>query len=86
MTIDIPDDLVRELERIAAAQQKSVQELAVERLRSLTDTPSSPQALLRTLRQLPHPSSSAVNDLDTAIAAGRLPVSDQGQFDTQPQT
>ena len=85
MTIDIPDDLARELEGIAAAQQKNVHELALEGLRSVTDTASSPQAVLKALRQLPHPSSWAVDDLDAAIAAGRLPVSDHGPFDRGPQ-
>ena len=81
MTIRIPDDLARGLEGIAAAQQKSVEELAVERLRSLFDRPTSPASVLRTIRALPHPSRPAVDDLDAAIAAARLPVRDQGAFD-----
>jgi hypothetical protein len=67
MTIQIPDDLVRGLEGIAAAQKKSVEQLAVERLRDLLDEPESPQALLRTIRALPHPSLSAIDDLEAAI-------------------
>ena len=78
MTIQIPDDLARGLEGIAAAQKKSVQQLAVDRLRSLLDKPTSPEAVLRTIQALPHPSPSAVDDLDAAIAASRLPVRDQG--------
>jgi plasmid stability protein len=81
MTIRIPDDLARGLEGIAAAQHKSVEELAVERLRSLFDRPTSPQALLRTIQALPHPSRPALDDLDAAIAAARLPVCDEGAFD-----
>jgi predicted transcriptional regulator len=80
-TIQIPDDLARSLEGIAAAQQKSVEQLALESLRALFDQTSSPAAVLRAIRELPHPSAAAVDDLDAAIAAGRLPVSDQGVFD-----
>ena len=85
MTIQIPDDLARGLEGLAAAQRKSVEQLALERLRSLLDAASSPEAVLRAVRELPHPSSSAVDDLDAAIAAARLPVRDQGAFDRWPR-
>jgi hypothetical protein len=81
MTIQIPDDLARNLLGIAAAQQRSVEQLALEGLRSLFDRASSPEAVLRTIRELPHPSAAAVDDLDAAIAAARLPVSDPGAFD-----
>lgn len=84
MTIQIPDDLARGLEGIAAAQMKSVGQLAVERLRSLLDRPTSPKFLLQSIKALPHPSASAVDDLDAAIAAGRLPVRDHGEFDRRP--
>jgi hypothetical protein len=82
MTIQIPDDLARGLEGIAAAQHKSVEEVAVESLRALFNSASSPEAMLRTVRKLPHPSPEAVDDLEAAIAAARLPVRDQGAFDT----
>jgi hypothetical protein len=38
LIIDMPDDLARSLEGIAAAQHISVEQLAVERLRSLVET------------------------------------------------
>lgn len=81
LTIQIPDDLARGLEGIASAQKTSVEQVALDRLRSLFDRPSSPEAVLRAVRKLPHPSPSAVDDLDAAIAAARLPVSGQGAFD-----
>ena|SRR5579859_3179136 len=81
MTIQIPDDLARGLEGIAAAQKKSVEQVALERLRSLLDDATSPHAVLRALKKLPHPSSAAVDDLDAAIADSRLPVRDRGAFD-----
>jgi hypothetical protein len=52
----------------------------LERLGSLLDSASSPQAVLRALGQLPNPSPFAVDKLDAAISAGRLPVNDQGGF------
>jgi hypothetical protein len=84
MTIRIPDDLARGLEGIAAAQQKSVEQVALESLLSLFERASSPEAVLRAVRQLPHPSAAAVDDLDAAIAAARLPVADKGAFDRWP--
>ena len=84
MTIQIPDDLARGLEGIAAAQQKSVQQVAVDSLRSLCDRATSPEVVLRAVRKLPHPTSVAVDDLEAAIAAARLPVRDQDAFDRWP--
>jgi hypothetical protein len=81
MTIQIPDDLARDLERIATAQRQSVEQLAVERLRSLIERPVSPQSLLHALRALPHPSASAVDELESAIVASQLPVNSRGAFD-----
>jgi hypothetical protein len=85
MTIQIPDDLARSLERLATAERKSVEQLALERLRSLIDTANSPEAVLRAVRELPHPSCSTVDDLEAAIAAARLPVRDQGAFEGRPR-
>jgi len=81
LTIQIPDDLARGLEGIASAQRKSVEQVALERLRTLIERSGSPAALLQELRSLPHPSPAALDDLDAAIAAGRLPLSDGGVFD-----
>jgi hypothetical protein len=81
VTIQIPDDLARGLEGIAAAQSKSVEQVALESLRSLFDKAGSPEAVLRSVRALPHPSPAAVEDLEAAILAARLPVHDQGAFD-----
>jgi hypothetical protein len=55
MTIQIPDDLARGLEGLAASQQKSPEQVALESLRSLFSRPSAPDAVLRALRNLPHP-------------------------------
>ena len=68
MTIQIPDDVARGLEGLAAARRMSVEQVALESLRSLPDRASSPAAVLRAVRDLPHPSSEAIAELDAAIA------------------
>ena len=85
MTLQIPDDLARGLEGITAAQNKSIEQLAVECLRSLVETRDSPQAILHAVRKLPHPSSSAVDDLEAAIASVGCPEYERGAFDGRIQ-
>lgn len=80
MTIHIPDELAHRLARIAAQQNKSVEQLALEHLETSFEGVRSPQAILRAFRDLPHPSASAVDELEAAIAAARLPVCDQDVF------
>ncbi len=84
LTIEIPDELSRALKAIAVAQHKSVQQLAIERLESLLegsagDRAGSPAALLRAMQESPHP-AVAVDELDSAIAAGRLAVQARDLF------
>ena len=85
LIIEVPDDLARSLEGIAAAQHKSIQQLAIERLRSLLEVSpehraGSAAAVLRAMREPPHPSASDVDEPDAAITAGRLPVRTDGLF------
>ena len=85
LNIEMPDDLVRSLEGIAAAQRKSIQQLAVERLSSLVeDVPElragSPAAVLRVMLEPPHPTSADVDELEALIAAGRLPIRTRDLF------
>jgi hypothetical protein len=85
LIIEMPDDLVRSLEGIAAAQRKSIQQLALERLSSLVEVSAepragSPAALLRVMQAPPHPSAADVDELDAAIAAGRLPIRTRDLF------
>jgi hypothetical protein len=89
LTIEMPDDLARSLEGIAAAQRKTVQQLALEQLSSLTGAtpetcPGSPSAVLRATLEPPHPSCADVDELDAAIAAGRLAVRAQDLFSSGP--
>ena len=79
LIIEIPDDLGRSLAGIAAAQRKSVQQLALEQLSSLVAVipepcDGSPAAVLRVMQEPPFPSSADVDELDAVIAAGRLPI------------
>ena len=79
LIIEVPDHLVRSLAPIAAAQRKSVQQLALEQLSSLVEVApgppaGSPAAVLRVIEEPPHLSSADVDELDAVIAAGRLPI------------
>lgn len=73
MRIEIPEDLARELGTIAEVERKTVEQVAIERLRALLHFPGSPKALLEALRKLPPLSSEAVDELEIAIASGRGP-------------
>ena len=89
LNIEVPDHVVRSLEGIAAAQLKSIQQLALERLSSLVgaipeDRAGSPTAVLRAMQEPPHPSSADVDELDAAILAGRLPIRTRDLFPTDP--
>ena len=79
LTIEMPDDLVRQLEGIAAIQRKSLQQLALDQLQSLVEAactyrPGSPAGVLLAAQAAPHPSPADVDDLEEAIASARLPV------------
>ena len=89
LIIEMPDDLVRSLEGIAAAQRKSIQQLALERLSSLVEVipeprAGSPAAVLRVMQEPPHPSPADVDALDATIAAGRLHIRTRDLFSTDP--
>lgn len=88
LIIEMPDDLARSLERIASAWHKS-QQLAVEQLSSLVEVipelrVGSPAAMLLAMREPPYPSSADVDDLDAAIATGRLLIQTYGLFSSGP--
>ncbi len=81
LTIEMPDELARGLEGLAAAEHKSLQQLAVERLSSLVEVPTGDAAaILRVMREAPHVSSADVDELDAAIAAGQLPAQTRDLF------
>ena len=89
LIIEMPDDLARSLEGIASARRKSVQQLALEQLSSLVAAIPEPRAgspltILRAMQAPPHLSSADVDDLDAAIAAGRLPVRTHDLFSSDP--
>jgi predicted transcriptional regulator len=81
LTIEMPDELVRGLEGLAAAEHKSVQHWAVERLSSLVEVRTGDAAaILRAMREAPHVSAADVDELDAAISTGRLPVPTRDLF------
>lgn len=81
LSIEIPDDLARRLRGIATAENKSVEQVVIEHLRSLVATAGSAASVLRAMKEPPYLSSSAIAELDAAIDSGRLPVQEQGAFD-----
>jgi hypothetical protein len=79
LIIEMPEDLARSLQGIAEVQHKTVQELAIEGLRSLVEVNSehgagSADAVLLAMLDAPHPSASDMDEFDTILAAARLPV------------
>jgi hypothetical protein len=71
MTIGIPHDLAHGLEGIAAAQKKTVQQVAEERLSSLFDRASSPAAILRAEHDQRFDESGTANrELDDTAGSG----------------
>ena len=86
LSIEMPDDFARSLEGIAAAQRKSVQQLALEQLSALIPGPraGSPEAVLQAMREPPYPSVADVQELDAAILAGRLAVRAPDPFVADP--
>jgi len=79
LILELPDEVIRGLEGIAPIQHKSVQQLAVERLSSRVVAapdlqPGAPASLLIGMRESPRLDTIGVDEIDAAIAAGRLPV------------
>jgi hypothetical protein len=79
LTLEVPDELARKLEGIAVDRHMGIQQLALERLKTLVSGSTEPRAgsaaaLLRVMVEPPRLTSADVDDLDAAIAAGRLPV------------
>ena len=85
LNLEVPDDLARTLAGIAAAQHKSIQQLAIESLISLVEASPergvcSPAAVLHAMNELPHLSGADVDQLEAAIADGRLPIQTRDIF------
>ena len=79
LTLEMPDELGRRLEGIAATQHMSIQQFALERLGALVPANTgtrlgSAAAILRVMHEPPHLTAADVNELDVAIRDGRLPV------------
>ena len=87
LIIEMPDELARGLEGVAAAQRKTVQQLALEQLRSLLIPEAdagSPRVVLRVMQEPPHVDAADVDELDAAILAGRLAVRTRDLFPNDP--
>lgn len=80
LNLEIPDEMARRLEAIAVAQHKTVEEIALDRLLSLggskdSGLPGSPAAVRNALLGLSKVTVAEVEELEAAIALGRLPLS-----------
>lgn len=80
ITIEVPDDIASRLEALAKSEDKSVAQVVLEYLRPASEPVGSPQAILRALAQLPEVDPSAIDEMNAAIAAGRLAMSDRDPF------
>ena len=80
LTIEIPQDLALCLESIALMQKKSMEQVAMERLSSLLQSPGSPSAVLRAMKQNPSIDIDSVDEMETAIRIGSIPVVESDLF------
>ena len=86
LTIEIPEALAQRLAWLAAEQKKSIEQVALEQLTSLLepqteDISGSPSVIRRVMKEQPHLSREAVDDLELAIEEGKLPMLQEGVFD-----
>ena len=86
LTIELPEALAQRLAWLAAAQQKSVEQIALERLAPLLEAASaqlsgSSATIRQAMRESPHLRWEEVDELEQAIAEGQLPVQQEGVFD-----
>jgi hypothetical protein len=83
LILEISDQMARSLESLAAERHKSVEQLGVEQLSSLVEPKmvGTAAAVLEAMRRAPHVTSEDTDELDRAIAAGRLPVRNPNLFD-----
>ncbi len=81
LILEITEDLARHLEELATAQNKSVEQVALEHLRSRDNAAGSPNAILRAMKQQPNVSSAATDEMETAIRNARLAVEERGAFE-----
>jgi hypothetical protein len=86
LMLEIPEALAQRLAWLAAEQKKSVEQVALERLSSLLEIPKenlsgSPAALRQAMHEPPHLPWEDVDELERAIAEGKLPVHQESVFD-----
>ncbi len=86
LTIELPEALAQRLAWLAAAQKKSVEQVALERLTPLLESaiaqPSgSPTAIRQAMREPPYLRWEEVDELERVFVEGRLPVQPEGVFD-----
>lgn len=81
ITLQLPDDLAASLSILAAEQAKTLEELALDKLRFLVDPlPGTPAALLRAMRSSSPASEEDVDEMLAAIRCHGM-CSTHGVFD-----
>ncbi|MEZ5353247.1 MAG: ribbon-helix-helix protein, CopG family [Bryobacteraceae bacterium] len=74
LTIELPEELARRLESMAAARHTTVPEFVVDGLTKLVadrdSRPGSPASILRAIAEVPLVSAADADDLDAAISRG----------------
>jgi hypothetical protein len=86
LMLEIPEALAQRLAWLAVEQKKSVEQVALERLSSLLEVPKeslsgSPAVLRQAMHEPPHLPWEDVDELERAIAEGKLPVHQESVFD-----
>ena len=81
LTLEIPTDLAQALTHLASEQNKSVETVALEQLRSLVERRGSPDAILRGLRELPPIDPADIEELKRVIKEGRIPAVEKDLFE-----
>lgn len=81
MTIEIPDELVKDLEPVMAARKATLAELALQSLEALRPARLTTSEAIAIWQSLPHAGDDAVDELERAIEEGKLPSRQSGIFD-----
>ncbi len=81
LTIELPDDLARQIENIAGGQNKSVQDFVLDGLRSRIPVKGSPAAILAALQRARGVDLSIVDRMESIIRESRVSSSSSVRFD-----
>jgi predicted transcriptional regulator len=81
LVIELSPELEGALEALAAAQHKTVAQVAVEQLHTLVGRRGSPKEVLAGMRAAPKVSREDVQELQRLIREAKTPAPERGIFD-----